>query len=62
MIDVSRLKPCCYDCLYPDLKMDQVKCHYEDKWQAVAIIGCSHSKVCRAYLEKQEASDDGKKV
>lgn len=62
MIDVSRLKPCCYDCPYPDLHMDQMHAYYDNNRQTVVVIDCSHSKVCRAYLEKQETSDDGKTV
>lgn len=62
MIDVTRLRKCCYACLYPDLKMDQVNAYYDDKWQTVAIIACSHSKVCRDYLNTKEASADVEEV
>lgn len=56
---VSKLKPCCYDCMCPDIEVDA-----EDMYQVVDVyrvdqftkctIYCSHAKVCKTYIESEE--------
>lgn len=56
MIDVSRLRKCCYDCHYPDLECYQYQT-IADFTQNNVMIYCKHKEVCRDYLNEKEATE-----
>ena len=55
MIDVSRLRKCCYDCKYPDLELYEYT-SIADFTQHNVMIYCKHKEVCRDYLNEKEAT------
>ena len=56
MIDVSRLRKCCYNCKYPDLEFYEYN-SIADHIEANIVIYCKHDKVCGAYLNEKEATE-----
>lgn len=48
------LKPCCYQCNLHEIYVD------ENRYGPVttSVIYCNHHKVCKTYLEAEEASHD----
>ena len=56
---ISKLKPCCYECKYPDVDVDSqdmytvVDLHKVDAVTQCTIY-CAHAKVCKTYIESEE--------
>lgn len=50
---ISRLKPCCYKCDYPDVEVDK-RDYWMDDGKSTCILSCAHEKVCKFYKEQEE--------
>lgn len=51
---VSNLNDCCYKCTQPDLEIETSTYESSDLgfFEKTQVIGCSHCKVCKYYLEE----------
>ena len=58
---ISKLKPCCYNCDFPDIEVENLDfpagyaaggIYIPSKTNA--IIYCTHSRVCKNYIESED--------
>ena len=52
---ISALKPCCYTCHCPDIKVEYISyCSCAGEGNIDATISCTHMNVCKYYNTDEE--------
>lgn len=52
---ILELKPCCYNCACPNIEAGHITQPYVGSEDNInCIIRCTHSKVCKQYIESEE--------